>query len=1487
MSSFKLRNVLNTSLILFLFNTFLFLSYASDDDHISSSSLYSINKDKGKERLYGGPEELENGHKEAHRRLFYGHLQEVRTQVFLNMPSHPTIFLCYDQNDIGSRAKVKLLAQDLSCAGIPQKNIFYDDCARRPGGELNKLQYSDQISSSERVIVIGSPSLVKPDEQMSDSVRTDINLLRTRLSQKGAKGIIPVWFEGKYQDNFPQGIHFLNFRFLGNSYFYPFFDLLIDIYQLNPVKNTIFKYQEEFLRRCKNIPEEALVSFQGALEQSSEAVRENDKRVIAEMLARDEYKDQGLAVDLITSEIPLKKASYQEPASLRGCEEDKPHPRPWIRITDKVLEIHLPDRPEDFVESASGNSQETYLTLLWQKLYRTGIATLSSSTSLSKATVSGMGGLGKTTLALAYAYEAVKYKAYNLIAWIPSETQDELISGYKYLLRRLEISLKEDEDSSFVIDRVKEELLNQGRCLLIYDNVPSSDFLKNKVPQMGVDILITSRCNYGWGKDSCIGLNVFRLKDSIDYLFKATSIERNEETQGRASKLAEALGNLPLALSHAAGYINYMNNETYNSTVTYGFDAYLQEFNECPENHFISHINPFEEEINEDEETQPTGFKEKGISHHHLIARTWGLAGKKITPLAKDLMRYFAYLDPDNIVEETFLSFAKGTKTLREAFAQLCRFSLIKESYPFYSIHRLMQLAIRQEQETSSFDNLKISLALILSSFEECLQGMEQKLQRDLSLADLNNIDDQVSAMSSSCTTLFTHLQRIIKSHPHKENEYFPLKFEALGLKWLLRHPSLTSLLTSKIYKVLKHEDSSEKKEKQRKIALRKELEKKKINLKEETFEATLEYLPRIISLKLLPKYLMFIIQSVAETPPQERGKFVEDIVTLLESQEDTIRLLYPSSSDELKVMVATLQSIWGKDTERWQRFADIQALFKLSSAERKEFIQYLPFLWTEGMSRQDKESTIEAFVKVPAAEREELINYLSSLWTEGMSRQDKEIIIEAFVKVPVSERKEFIQYLPFLWTEGMSRQDKENTIKAFVRVPVSKRKEFIQYLPSLWTKDMSVWDKESIIKAFVKVPASEREEFINYLPSLWTEGMSDWDKASTIEAFVKVPAAEREEFIKYLPSLWTKDMSVWDKESIIKAFVKVPAAEREEFIKYHPSLWTEGMSDWDKASTIEDLVEVPSAEREEFIKYHPSLWTEGMSSWDKESTIEDLVKVPASEREEFIKYHPSLWTEGMSSWDKESTIEDLVKVPASEREEFIKYLPSLWTKDMEAKDKARIIEAFVKVPASEREALTKSFNLLWAEDVKGSYAIKILKNLATIPYDQRKNIYPLLNKEMHAYNKTKILEALVKVEPIELEGFVKNALLLPHKDTSISSRTLPLMFYDNQSELQKVDLITALSKVGAKQLDELMPVLISCYEIIQKDDFITYVTKLAEVPSIQRVEFAEKFMTLVKLSQEKETLSSLNKSLKQIVTTILHKGKLSSLLQILEKAVE
>lgn len=167
--------------------------------------------------------------------------------------------------------------------------------------------------------------------------------------------------------------------------------------------------------------------------------------------------------------------------------------------------------------------------------------------------LSGMPGVGKTQLALEYAYKnALEYR---LIWWINAENQLTLLESCRIFLQCQGISKS---------DYVAQEFCHffeqyNSQWLLIYDNAEfltreQSQLLSKYMPkkQSVGHILITTRNNVKFCGVSPIHVNVFTPEDAFCFIKKAVGSENSDG----ATDLAKRLGYLPLPLSYAVAYID-------------------------------------------------------------------------------------------------------------------------------------------------------------------------------------------------------------------------------------------------------------------------------------------------------------------------------------------------------------------------------------------------------------------------------------------------------------------------------------------------------------------------------------------------------------------------------------------------------------------------------------------------------------------------------------------------------------------------------------------------------------------------------------------------------------------------------------------------------------------------------------------------------------------------------------------------------------------
>jgi tetratricopeptide (TPR) repeat protein len=171
-----------------------------------------------------------------------------------------------------------------------------------------------------------------------------------------------------------------------------------------------------------------------------------------------------------------------------------------------------------------------------------------------------------------------------------------------------------------------------------------------------------------------LAVDVFDEATAVEYLLDISG--RAEDRDG-ATRVARALGFLPLALSHAGAYC----------AAGTSFDDYLELLGALPAVElFDSHPE---------------------ASYAQTVASTWQVsirAAEGQAPLAPKVLAMAAHLAPDAIPRELFdvllvedAGVASGRKRLLDAFNALHRLSLAEVDDAIVSVHRLLQKTIRDE----------------------------------------------------------------------------------------------------------------------------------------------------------------------------------------------------------------------------------------------------------------------------------------------------------------------------------------------------------------------------------------------------------------------------------------------------------------------------------------------------------------------------------------------------------------------------------------------------------------------------------------------------------------------------------------------------------------------------------------------------------------------------------------------------------------------
>lgn len=304
---------------------------------------------------------------------------------------------------------------------------------------------------------------------------------------------------------------------------------------------------------------------------------------------------------------------------------------------------------------------------------------LGKTTALTQTrAVHGLGGVGKTQLATEYAYR--NQSNYGVVWWVRSEDSATLGADYAGLAAKLGLEERNEQDQTVIVEAVRRWLEGNSGWLLIFDNVVEQKDLGQYLPRGGGKghIIITSR-NPNWGQlAEPLEVQPFDRRESIHYLLKRTKSKNNKA----AAKVADVLGDFPLALAQGAGYM---------------------EATKCSLAEYLKLFETQRRELWKDEKP-PAGYEA-------TVETTWVMAFKRLeneSPTAVALLRLCAFLAPDDIpldvitqqrerLPEPLASAAAAPVELNRAIAALREYSLAERSNATLSVHRLVQAVTRDQ----------------------------------------------------------------------------------------------------------------------------------------------------------------------------------------------------------------------------------------------------------------------------------------------------------------------------------------------------------------------------------------------------------------------------------------------------------------------------------------------------------------------------------------------------------------------------------------------------------------------------------------------------------------------------------------------------------------------------------------------------------------------------------------------------------------------
>jgi NB-ARC domain len=225
--------------------------------------------------------------------------------------------------------------------------------------------------------------------------------------------------------------------------------------------------------------------------------------------------------------------------------------------------------------------------------------------AVRRVVLTGLGGVGKTSLAVEYVYR--QRADYDLVWWVNGEQPASLLAGLAALAGQLGLAADAPQEARAAA--LRGWLERHQRWLLVLDNFDDPQTVVELLPRSATgQVVITSRTGVGWEPlASMLPVEVLAPTDAAGLLLTRTR-EIGPAAEAAATTLAATLGGLPLALEQAGAYVA--------STGTVTLAVYAELF-----------------------ATRALELLKRGqpLGYQHTVATTWSLALQTLRILSRPL----------------------------------------------------------------------------------------------------------------------------------------------------------------------------------------------------------------------------------------------------------------------------------------------------------------------------------------------------------------------------------------------------------------------------------------------------------------------------------------------------------------------------------------------------------------------------------------------------------------------------------------------------------------------------------------------------------------------------------------------------------------------------------------------------------------------------------------------------------------------------------
>ncbi|MDX8031682.1 FxSxx-COOH system tetratricopeptide repeat protein [Lentzea sp. BCCO 10_0856] len=319
------------------------------------------------------------------------------------------------------------------------------------------------------------------------------------------------------------------------------------------------------------------------------------------------------------------------------------------------------------------------------------------ATAVLPTALHGMGGVGKSQTVVEYIYQHAS--EYDIVWWISAEHPAQITSSLVELAKKMGLPTAATADTAIpaVLNALRRGEEPHSRWILVFDNADRPETVRQFFPAGTGHVVVTSR-NSEWASIARpVEVDLFTRTESKQLLYRRSGALTDDE----ADRLAEALGDLPLAIEQAAAW---------RAQTGMQISEYLDLL-----------------------EQKRTELLEAGTSSDYQlpVAAAWNVPLNRLKNehrAALQLLQVCAFFGPEPISRKLF-SGARGTPVpdaLAKAFAdpiklnravrEISRYSLAKIDHRnnTLQLHRLVQTVLKNRLDTDEQDTMRHAVHVLL-----------------------------------------------------------------------------------------------------------------------------------------------------------------------------------------------------------------------------------------------------------------------------------------------------------------------------------------------------------------------------------------------------------------------------------------------------------------------------------------------------------------------------------------------------------------------------------------------------------------------------------------------------------------------------------------------------------------------------------------------------------------------------------------------------